>query len=108
LIEAPRTGARLTPPSSLSRSLGVVPGTFERTHRQVAPVLSAHGQLRSLRQSDPDALIQERTAPDNRTRPGELNRAVRTWARQQGTRVNTTGKLPQSRVDAYLASVERS
>ena len=54
------------------------------------------------------AEVRERTALDNRTRPSQLNRAVRTWARAQGMKVNTTGTLPQSLVDAYLASVERN
>lgn len=54
------------------------------------------------------AEVREGTAPDNRTRPSQLNRAVRTWAREHGMKVNATGTLPQSLVDAYLASVERS
>ena len=54
------------------------------------------------------AEVRERTTPDNRTRPSQLNRAVRTWARAQGMKVSTTGTLPQSLVDAYLASVERT
>ena len=45
---------------------------------------------------------------DAPTRPGELNRAVRAWAREQGLNVNATGKLPQSIVDAYLASTEQN
>ena len=48
------------------------------------------------------------TVADNRTRPGELNRAVRAWAREQGLSVSTTGKLPQSLVDAYLAATEQN
>ena len=54
------------------------------------------------------AEVRERTALDNRTRPSQLNRAVRAWAREQGLKVSTTGTLPRSLVDAYLASVERS
>ena len=46
--------------------------------------------------------------PPDRTRPGQLNRAVRAWAREQGLSVNATGKLPRSLVDAYLAAVEQN
>ena len=55
----------------------------------------------------PSPAKSQPTAADNRSRPSQLNRAVRAWARSQGLSVNTTGKLPQSLVDAYLAATEQ-
>jgi len=66
--------------------------------------------LSALVESLGELLPATRAQPtsDSPTRPGELNRAVRAWAREQGLNVNATGKLPQSVVDAYLASTEQN